>query len=297
MSLTGVYTIYSLTDRERWKMPSYNHLFLYEFIWVAISTHLWREINGPTKLICDPKFYDFIKENNLRWFWDDIDSDLLKSLPSDINYKLFWTYPKMFAQFKQKERFAMVDADLYTYLKLDEFNQDVIYGHEEVDDLNSTYPKFYSHPNVSHLFEELNKDLKHNAINTSLIVYNNLEILEKLEGITNQFIRLIPTSIDHISKDWIYTIYCEQKVLGNIVKDFNYSHHVLQPIAYDCNKKDYDYYPLGEVGINHLWGMKKMLRDDEHKRIHFTKQVVEFLESEYGELYKKLLPYFDKFMK
>jgi hypothetical protein len=295
MSLKGIHTIYSLSERERYDMPSYSRLFLFEFLYLTLSSHLWRLNNGPIKLICDLNFYEFVKQNNLFWVWDEIDNTTLKSLPQDIDYKIFWTYPKMFAQFFQKERFAIVDADLYTTLDLKGFKEDIVYGHEEIDNIGTSYPLFYKDPSVNFLFSNLNPTLKYNAINTCLVVYNNLGVLEELKEITEKFIRISSNSLTHPDKEWVYTIFCEQKILGNIVKDKGFSSKQLAAYPYNCNDYSSPYYALDETGINHLWAGKKILHQNPEQRYNFTLNTLDFISNNYPQLYIKIEPYLNKF--
>ena len=295
MSLAGIHTIYSLSERERYNMPSYSRLFLFEFLYLALSSHLWRQNNGHIKLVCDKNFYDFIKEKGLFWMWDEIDNITLNSLPQDIDYKIFWTYPKMFTQFKQKERFAIIDADLYTTLDLKEFKEDIIYGHEELDEIGTSYPLFYKDPSVNFLFKDLNPTLKHNAINTCLVVYNNLDVLQGLKEITEKFIRISSKNLTHQDKEWVYTIFCEQKVLGNIVKDKNYSYKSLTTYPYNCNDYSKPYDILDKSGISHLWASKKFFHQNPKHRYYFTQNIINNIINNYPDLYIKLESYLNKF--
>ena len=295
MSLAGIHTIYSLSERERYNMPSYSRLFLFEFLYLALSSHLWRQNNGPIKLVCDRNFYDFIKEKDLFWMWDEIDNITLNSLPQDIDYKIFWTYPKMYVQFKQKERFAIVDADLYTTLDLKEFKEDIIYGHEELDEIGTSYPLFYKDPSVNFLFKDLNPTLKHNAINTCLVVYNNLDVLQGLKEITEKFIRISSENLNHKDKEWVYTIFCEQKILGNIVKDKNYSYKSLTAYPYNCNDYSKPYDILDKSGVSHLWASKKFFHQNPGHRYHFTQNIINNIVNNYPDLYIKLESYLNKF--
>lgn len=295
MSLKGIHTIYSLNERERYDMPSYSRLFLFEFLYLVLSSHLWRQNNGPIKLVCDKNFYDFVKENGLFWMWDEIDNITLNSLPQDIDYKIFWTYPKMYVQFKQKERFAVIDADLYTTLDLKGFKEDIIYGHEELDELGTSYPFFYKDPSVNFLFKDLNPTLKYNAINTCLVVYNNLDILQGLEEITEKFIRISSESLTHQDKEWVYTIFCEQKILGNVVKGKNFTSRSLTEYPYNCNDYSKPYDILDKSGISHLWAGKRTLHQNPELRYNFTTNTLNFIIENYQELYNKLIPYLKKF--
>jgi hypothetical protein len=295
MSLTGVHSIYSLTERERYGMESYTQLYLFEFLVLSLSSHLWRQNNGPIKLVCDDNFYEFVKDNQLFWMWDEIDNTTLKKLPQDIDYKIFWTYPKMFIQSQQKERFAIIDADAYTVLDLKDLKEDIIYGHEEKDIWQITYPNLYEIPEIGKLFKGLNPTLEHNAINTCLVVYNNLDIIKEVTEITDKFIKSPYLDFSHPNSSWMYTIYCEQKVLGNIVKDKGYTYRSLTPYPYNCDASNAPYDILPQSGIQHLWVNKQRLKNDYNTRLIFTRDFIRYIEEEYNFLFVQLYPYLNKF--
>jgi|688.fasta_scaffold102588_4 hypothetical protein len=285
--LKGIYTIYSLNN-------NYKDLYLFEFLYLAISTHLWKKLNGPTKLICDSVFFDSVKNYGIDWMWDEIDTTTLKLLPNNIDYNIFWTYPKMFAQFKQKERFAIIDADLFINNYLKDFKEDIIYVHEEVDSDNQVYP-FQNETKFQDLFEGINPGLNHNAINTSLIVYNNLNILYQLEEITQKFIELCNNDFSHPDKNWIYTIFCEQKVLGNVVKSNGFTYKSIVEKPWDV-KGNLVYTDLANNGIDHLWGEKKVLVQNPKQRQFHNNYLLKFIEVKVPELLPLVQPYLNKFI-
>jgi hypothetical protein len=290
--LTGVHAIYSIHKRGTYEANKLNDMSLIEFLYLALSCYTWRKNNGPIKLVCDDNFYEFVKKWNIEWMWDEIDLETLKRLPNDIDYQVYWTYPKMFVQFEQKERFAILDADLYTDYDYTNFTEDIIYGHEEIDSTKFAYPDINRDEAFKEIFKDFHENLYHNAINTCFVIYNNLDILNQLREVSDKFVRVDNNYISDDRKPWRQTIYCEQKVLGNIVKNNGFSYrNLLEPHVTDAQWADSLPKLFGEMEskykMDHIWIRKYEIRDYTKKN-EMTLATIKKIKYNYPELYDKL---------
>jgi hypothetical protein len=292
--LLGIHSIYSVR-KEGNGYHDFDNFSVVEFLYLALSCYYWRKLNGPIKLVTDEKFLKLVNDLGISWMWDEIDLETLKKLPTDINYDIFWTYPKMFVQFQQKERFAVVDADLFSKISIKDYTEDIVYGHEEMDLVGLSYPTFFTEPQFKSLLTgtDLWAMMPDNSINTCLVVYNDLDILEELKSITERFVRVGDQFLTHPNKDWIYTIYCEQRVLGNIIKRKGYKYKCLAKYPYDVRKLE-AYSGLVDIGIEHLWSGKKHLRVNEGLRLTVIQSMLRYIYYELPELYQKIAVVVDK---
>jgi hypothetical protein len=289
-NLTGLHSIYSFTGRSRYATQSYNDMYLYEALTLLLSSYHWRNYNGDIKLVCDDKFYDFITNNNLTFLWDSIDNQSFKKLPTNIDYSIFWTYPKVFAQSLQKDKFASVDADLYMWASVKDYTEDYVFAHFEVDNVGSFYPSIDKMDGYSDLFQKYNM-AEAPAINTSLIVFNKQDVIhDVLDVFTKLAERVKPTTMP----DWnefVWTIFPEQKFLGNLIfnNDYKFRSLMREPhfSSYSvCGNSDS--FLLSSAGILHLWSSKAYYDNEPIERENFTQQLINQIEIDYPHLMDKV---------
>lgn len=292
--MLGIHSIYKLPQGSKQTVQNYNRLYAFEFVCLVLSSAYWRKYNGEIKLVCNDPIYEWVQQNNLQWVWDYIDTDTLKNLPQDIDYSVFWTFPKMFVHFNQKEKFTSIDADLFFKDNITHYSEDVIYAHEEVDNLGTTYPFFNLYPEYKDIF---NFSLSYNAINTSLITFNKLDILDHLKDLTYKFIK--NTNLSQVNSPYTYTIFCEQKVLGNLIHSNNYTYKSLMNKYWDCNDLDQvrnnKDFLLANANIYHIWGNKSILYNNPTQRKFYTDYFLNFIYTDFPELEAKVLNIIHKF--
>ena len=247
-----------------------------------LSSLTWRKYNGDINLYCDDSFKSVIDELDISWFWDSIDYTSLKKIPEDINQDIFWTYPKMFIHSLQKDPFCSIDADLYLTKSIQEHKEDIVFSHYEIDLHENTYPNFYE----LELFREVfnYQSIESPAINTCLVQFNRLDVLEPLMEITNKFVTKDYTKFfNYPSHSW--TIYCEQKVLGQLVDDLGYTKKSVMDVYYDCfdwEKNIRDFIPP-RYGIDHIWFEKEEFYKNDTQRLMKTFRLLKEIEVNFPE--------------
>lgn len=273
--MRGIHTIYSTNGR-------YKKFYYFELLQLMLSSLTWRKYNGDINLYCDDSFKSVIDELDISWFWDSIDYTSLKQIPEDINQDIFWTYPKMFIHSLQKDPFCSIDADLYVTIPITGFSEDVVYGHRETDNHQVTYPDLYNMEGFRDIFGY--RQLTEDAVNTSLITFNRLDVLDPLMEMTDKFVRSkYIKHYDLTSTQW--TIYCEQKLLSTLLKEYNYSQRSLMDITYDCEdwKLNLKRFIPTKYGFNHIWFMKDIIKNDDMERLSKTLMLLKEIEVNFPE--------------
>lgn len=296
--LLGIHSIYSFGERTRHQAPPYTEFWLFEFLTLVLSTQYWQLYNGPIRLVCDDNFYNFVEKYKLHWLWNEIDNTTLKNVPN-LDYSIFWTYPKMYSHSQQTERFASVDADLFIRRSIKEYNEDFIYLHQEKDTLGSTYPDFQTLPEYKEVFKGLNPNLRYNAVNTAIAVFNNIDIAKELLEITDKFVNNTQYNTGNSYENYVYTIFTEQKVLGNLIQDKNYSSRSLMKTVWDCNNIELNNKQFfhEEVDALHLWGNKENYYKGVHNREDLNLYLISFLQNDFPHILDKIQPLFKKFIR
>jgi hypothetical protein len=301
--LLGIHTWYKLRGSDDgWRQ----NIYLHEILCVVLSSYYWRKLNGPIKLYCDKYIYKLLRQNDLLWNWDEIDTDFLENITQEIDRDIYWAYPKLAIKFAQTERFASLDTDLFVTKNVSDFEEDIVYGHRE----KWLSPNLHREP-LFDVLRELESDYQHDPINISLVVFNNLKITEIYREMVNNFCKIprdklidYQSTIDtNLYPNWVqnglyynYGVYSDQKILGNIVSDGGFSEYNLTGQSFDvskCNTKPsclYDWYydELAESGIFHTWGKKYIFQHfDPASRITHTNNLIQKIK-ESDELYGKV---------
>ena len=284
--MRGIHTIYSTNGR-------YKKFYYFELLQLMLSSLTWRKYNGDINLYCDDSFKSVIDELDISWFWDSIDYTSLKQIPEDINQDIFWTYPKMFVHSIQKQPFCSIDADLYLTKSIQVHKEDIVFSHYEIDLHENTYPNFYELELFRDVFNY--QSIESPAINTCLVQFNRLDVLEPLMEITNKFVtKDYMKFFNYPSHSW--TIYCEQKVLGQLVDDLGYTKKSVMDVYYDCfnwEKNIRDFIPP-RYGIDHIWFEKEEFYNNDPQRLMKTFRLLKEIEvnfPEYLDQAKSLMRY------
>ena len=90
----------------------------FEIAAMSLSAILWRRFNGEICLYTDDRFFKYISNNGLSNLWDSIDHSLFQSLPSTIDWSIFWAGAKLFALRNEKAPIVMLDTDLFVWQDL-----------------------------------------------------------------------------------------------------------------------------------------------------------------------------------
>lgn len=102
------------------------HPLFFEIAAMSLSAILWKKYNGEICLYTDDCFYKFINDNDLVTLWDSIDHSLFRSLPTTIDWSIFWAGAKHFALRNEKAPIVLLDHDLFVWKDI----RDIYKGHQ-----------------------------------------------------------------------------------------------------------------------------------------------------------------------
>ena len=86
----------------------------------VLSALMWRKLNGTVKFYLDGEAYAWFDGNGLLDAYDGgVDVKTLEEIPPQIDQRIFWASPKLFALKAEKAPVAMMDLDLVIWKNLD----------------------------------------------------------------------------------------------------------------------------------------------------------------------------------
>lgn len=86
---------------------------------LAVSCMTWRACNGPIRLFTDARGRDQLGDMGLLGFWDEIDTDLLLTIPTDVRADVFWDFGKSWVVGHLPPSDCILDLDLIVWRQLD----------------------------------------------------------------------------------------------------------------------------------------------------------------------------------
>lgn len=289
----------AFTKPSRKKLGRIIDMYSFEILTMVLSALYWKKYHGNIKLYCDEDFLDRVKSLNLTWIWDEIDNKTLNQVMDfDINYDLFWSYPKIMINALQTQPFANLDLDLFISEKHNFGYKDVYYTHKElVDNFHIgnedfgyvTYPDFHQMDIFKDRMNKMGKlNIPNWSVNVSFLLYNKIDVCKHLADISYIFANgndFKPTGQYTNSS---LTIFTEQRILAGLLDTYNYTHEPIVKVPYSPPSFSF-LIPEGfdTKGITHLWANKVMYRDKdyEQKRIEFTYELEWLFKKDFPQEY------------
>lgn len=299
--MKGIHSIYTFTDRVRYKEQSYLDMGLFEAYTLILSCCYWRKFHGDISLYCDKDFYKFIQEYKLTSLWDNIDNTSFDSIPNDINYSVFWTYPKMYIHSLQTQPFTSLDADLFFWEPLNLKKANIIYAHPEVDLTGENYPDYHTSKEYKDIFKDLTFNEYPSNMNTAILTINKVDFYKELMDITTRFAKRATINIKNQKSvhEWTHTIFCEQKIIRNVIEKHNLSCVPHYEKEYYTGEgtiwPEGHRFELDDAKIFHLWGSKTRIKNDQEERYELNKRLHDWIETDFPEMmdivtiFKKIL--------
>lgn len=283
--MLGIHSVYTDIDHGDKKMYD---MLQFEVYTMVLSCLNWRKYHGPIKLYCDDDFLKYIKHLGLLWLWDEIDTETLKNLPNNINYGVFWAYPKLYINSLQTEPFASLDIDLYVDGPHKDIDCDILFCNLEKCDNDKTYPPYHL---ISPYDDKLTfKDFNDYSSNVALLVVNNLDFYKEYISVVNEFVinnDLKPLEGAHRAS---LITFIEQRLLFGMIKSYDIPYVSQTDGVYNTE------YDLGwsegynTNGLTHLWGWKYQYRDKQYKRerLNLTQELKEEIINNFGETWESV---------
>lgn len=116
--ITGIH-IFSTAPGKNIRAGQPFSLPAFEVVCQALSALMWRKLNGPIKFYADIPACRWLDGLGLLDLYDEVDTEVLESIPDDINQEIFWAGAKLFALRAEPAPVAMVDTDLVVWKSLE----------------------------------------------------------------------------------------------------------------------------------------------------------------------------------
>lgn len=247
----GIHILSTVPGRKvRGGMPYVPEYF--ELVCMALSSLKWRKLNGPMTLYCDRTAYTWFEEHDLLSLWDDVNTDVIESIPDSINQEVFWAGCKLFALRDAKAPVVMVDTDLVVWKRLDrKLFTPVTVLHKE-DIVDCYLPKEYLKIRKGYEFDP-DWDWSVRPCNTALAYFADDAFKEDY---TRKAIDFMTDNRDLPMENVSQMVFAEQRLLAMEAarQGLEVSEIVRDP------------FQAGNDIFTHLWGAKRIARTQPDQR-------------------------------
>ena len=272
----------------------------YNLIIFIISALYWKKHYGDIILYTDEVTLNFFKKINLDYLsiWSSVDTELIKSIPTEIDPCIYWASAKLHVLSKLSAPFVILDTDLYfnkpTFKFDDKF--DLIFAHLE-GITNTTYPPLDTF--IDKQIDGYNWSHKHYPINVSVLYFNNNDLLTKYTTDALEFMMHPVNNIKHpYDTNSIRMVFIEQRLLGQLIGEETF---VTKPILKDIYLYDETdgarLIPsldgesnIGDVSgfMEHIWGSKNTITSEYRYYIDHMKKHLGMIKDDFPEYYDKI---------
>lgn len=310
--MLGIHTVYTPVDRK--VIGPIHDMMQFESITMILSALYWKKYQGKIKLYCDKPFYEYISLLGITDIWDEIDSDTLSELPSDVNHDVFWAYSKMYINSLQTEPFVSLDIDLFQAQPYDYTTHDVIFSHIELTDSfydnidNQSrliyYPNYHKLTMFKDRFKDYDIKISDKAINVAILAINKPELYREFIKYVDSFVKgnnFDPMDIATHGFERIRGTYhtsspitfIEQRLLHSFVESKKYTLKSIINIEYSGGEQRWlnDKEDMINPNITHLWGWKVSYRTPagKNERLNLTDELLKVLLTEFPASYEKYI--------
>lgn len=259
-----------------WSEPSFagREYFMedFEMLTMIISAMTWKKYNGNIKLIADKKILEYFEEKNLLFIYDETEELKVRC---QVNPKTFWAAGKLFALQQETEPCAVIDMDFIAWKNIDKFteNCDVTVAHRE--NFTSVYPNLeYFKMNPKYRFNS-GLDWQAYPCNTAFLyikdsLFKDFYLSESVNFMRN----CIETENDICSM-----VFAEQRLLSACASQWGMTVGTLM------KEEEFNI----QRSFTHIWGYKRVLRDDALKRYEFCMRCARRIKNDFPEITEILL--------
>lgn len=234
-----------------------------EILTMIISALLWQKYNGTIKLYTDNLGYEFIREHDLLTLWDaGIDTEVLENNTYPIDPRIFWAAGKLIALEAQPAPCIMLDTDLIVLHSIrEQLDQATILAlHSE-----ALEPDVYLHPSLL----KQPKDFKFPEYYNWTAVPSNTAFLYIREDTFKKFYlneskQFMFHNTDKPKEFVSQMVFAEQRMLSICAAQKGL------PVNYLIT----DPFSVSNQDVIHLWGFKRLLRQNRKIQTMYSKQLL-----------------------
>jgi hypothetical protein len=234
-----------------------------ELLYIMSSVIQWKSLypNIPTYLICTSEVYSYFCDIDIIYLWDHIDLQAL-SRKDEIDRKTFWACSKIKAMQSISAPFVMLDNDLYLRRNVivpEDFQQySVIASHEEH---GAGYYLLSSDESFDVLDDKYPPDYRGKSYNVSFLYIKDEAFKRKYSEKGFRWMELLSKKRGQADFNLHggHMIFCEQKLLYDMVQAEEVSCKVLIPDLFDCKKNVFLTESDIQSQIDHLGPLKRYI--------------------------------------
>jgi len=234
-----------------------------EILTMVISALMWQKYNGTIKLYTDNRGYEFIKEEGLLRLWDGgINTEVLESNDYPIDPETFWAAGKLIALEAQAAPCVMLDTDLIVVRSIrDRLEHTVLMAlHTEMLE-----PEVYLHPSLLKQPKNFRFPGYYNwdtaPSNTALLYIWDDSFKTFYLNESKQFMFYNTEKPKEMVSQMVFA---EQRMLSICADHKGLTVNYLITDPFSLSNKD----------VIHLWGFKRLLRQNPKVQIIYSKQLL-----------------------
>jgi hypothetical protein len=282
----------------------------YEIVIMYLSILNWKKFNGPINLYTTLDGYDVFDKLQILPFYNKVDVDILSQQNEkyNIDHRNFWAACKIQLINQLPAPFTILDLDLYVETDLEQagfFTKQLGVLHFEKHSLSYPFP--YTIPGYN-LPEDWSWDSY--PVNSALVYFGDNEFKTKY---TEASLNFMHNNEGKFVMDKINArmIFAEQRLLGEMIKQHNVEYvNIIDGLYYPYHDTDncygftdvmnvrtarfietddglHKHSNIKEVEhyINHLWGFKINLLNDNVLRMKFVTRLLEKVIKDFPQHY------------
>jgi len=248
----------------------------FEVAAMSLSAILWKKYNGEILLYTDDRFYEYIKNNGLVNLWDRIDHSLFQSLPTTIDWSIFWAGAKLFALRNEKAPVVMLDTDLFIWQDIRELyqNYQLITLHRE-DLIDCYLPKNELTVADGYAYPE-GLDWSIRPCNTAFAYFAGNEFKDLY---VREAIRFMKGNTLKTNDGNARMVFAEQRLLAMLACREGVDIETIIGDPFSADNRVF----------THLWGAKVLARSNPIQRHRLEKAILMKIEAISPSVYDKLL--------
>jgi hypothetical protein len=235
------------------------------FLYTSILT--WKHFypNDTTHLYCDTESKQIIEEIGIINLWDNINTEVLNKKQYNLDKKAFWASSKLKVINEIQAPFVLLDLDLYLkqdFIPADYWENDTIGNFMEIT--THHYPEPYQ---IKKYMSLPDMDWDDKAVNVAFLYIKDDNIRKEYAEMALGMMQEMNDKAPMVNG--LHMVFCEQKLLWQIIKKYNLNHRYLFNETLYCSKDQWIENGLGlfakEKQYNyacHLGPGKRLSLDD-----------------------------------
>ena len=291
--MIGFHALWSTTDGG----PSPQSVDDLSLLTLALSALMWREVNGPVYLFCDPLYRAVFEQLGVLDLWDEVDSTALSpDAANGLNRSIFWSFGKLLAFRVIQQACASIDTDLVMWRRLgqDISESDLAFTHWESRAQSLWYPepsRLTPGPGFTWQPEHLT-DV--NAANASFLYFGSRELMKEYCEQAFAFATGSGAEIPEGAGVAPELLFAEQCLPTILADHAGFRSQAIVPAVWSPEKDRFlpghrlrttwrpHYLSQPQFGVTHLWFWKMDIRESDRRLSRYTKRLACHLDERFG---------------